>query len=803
MDSLYGGHQGNSFVLKAAFKSYADMVRAFKQGPDYKDVWYNEYCLLDTPNKNDKDNGKIYQRGLNYQDQKTGGAIYLGQIVGPSSGTPYMALDTLDYAKAESTRPLDEYEYRRFPVGKDDQDKFITSDGSDGKPLAYFDFENNHSLLPGKYQENGETKYRDSIKYTWVNIRKDNADADSWFYVGMQYVYPVTDFVTEQVSPYDPQGNISQNAATATRTDDESHPYYAEWTLGIPKGIKGDALRNLRVIVPTNADKGKIYQYSALQVNDKTGEVTLGEAGYPDLDNDIRDRRQIVVFDYLRFDKKQNPEPIYIYLGDWNVIESINVNDEGTLTINYTNSQIKGDNGEHLPAEFKHKIKWIKSASLTTGAGKNGGTFTIEYNNKTEPYVAHLTWLKDIKIDRKTGDVTYTYCGTGVDGVDSNSGQIKEEKVFKWVDTDPTKTYLNPDNGHFQMTYIGDPLNPLVRDLTWVKDIKFDESNGDIKLYHTTDKNNPLAKPDSEGQYCVLSDAKLKILVKAEASKDGIITFTFNTGDKIDLKSNEPGIDAPFKIKTVEDLVLNNDSLVGDQHLKIKYNTESKYQNASKKPINYLERTTVRPSDYHLFMLFSDPTHRVNAEDLNEDGMDKNNIHWISNKEVAQFAPADAIYNGDGENKTAVEGLYWRDYGTIKDQHGILVGLNVTYEQAQADGGILPYLTKNYPFGLTGADNALNGPATKGKIVTYDPKPSSAEGLHDKEFYAFDYNAYQWFYLGKISDTGSRDVALFNRTDVNAEKLKTLNTKGILFTKSVVEVSDADIPSFWAKDHQW
>ena len=70
MDSLYGGHQGNSFVLRSAFQSYADMVTAFKQGPAYTGVWYNEYCILDTPNKNDKDNGKIYQRGLNYQDAK-------------------------------------------------------------------------------------------------------------------------------------------------------------------------------------------------------------------------------------------------------------------------------------------------------------------------------------------------------------------------------------------------------------------------------------------------------------------------------------------------------------------------------------------------------------------------------------------------------------------------------------------------------------------------------------------------------------------------------------------------------------
>ena len=68
MDSLYGGHQGISFVLKASYQSVAQMISAFKNGANYKSVWYGEYCLIDTPNKNDADNGKIYRRGLDYQN---------------------------------------------------------------------------------------------------------------------------------------------------------------------------------------------------------------------------------------------------------------------------------------------------------------------------------------------------------------------------------------------------------------------------------------------------------------------------------------------------------------------------------------------------------------------------------------------------------------------------------------------------------------------------------------------------------------------------------------------------------------
>ena len=188
------------------------MVTAFKRGSNYTDVWYGEHCLIDTPNKNDKDNGKIYKRGLDYQNS-VGGAIYVGQIVGPSSGTPYFQLNTIKEVTDKSEIKLEDYEYRRFPTGyqMDDEGHVIgyeTSDGSDGKPIAVFPFSKAHdtSIVPGKYVEDGATKYNDEIRWTWVNVRKDNADADSWFYVGFEIPYPVIDLslihISEPTRPY-------------------------------------------------------------------------------------------------------------------------------------------------------------------------------------------------------------------------------------------------------------------------------------------------------------------------------------------------------------------------------------------------------------------------------------------------------------------------------------------------------------------------------------------------------------------------------------------------------------------------
>lgn len=51
MDSIYGGRPGSPFVIKARFRSVKEMQKAFQKGPEYKAVWYGEYCIIDTDNK--------------------------------------------------------------------------------------------------------------------------------------------------------------------------------------------------------------------------------------------------------------------------------------------------------------------------------------------------------------------------------------------------------------------------------------------------------------------------------------------------------------------------------------------------------------------------------------------------------------------------------------------------------------------------------------------------------------------------------------------------------------------------------
>lgn len=77
MDSFYAGLPGTPFILKQRFTSTDAMKKAFDMQEEYTDVFYGEYCIIDTINKSHPDNGKIFRRG--YSDPE-----YIGQVVGPS-----------------------------------------------------------------------------------------------------------------------------------------------------------------------------------------------------------------------------------------------------------------------------------------------------------------------------------------------------------------------------------------------------------------------------------------------------------------------------------------------------------------------------------------------------------------------------------------------------------------------------------------------------------------------------------------------------------------------------------------------
>ena len=740
MDSFYGGKAGISFVLKGRFDSIDDMVQAFKRGDSYRDVWYNEFCLIDTPNKNDVDNGKLYQRGLDYTNDM-GGAVYKGQIVGPMSGTPFMQMNTIQEVKNQSTKAIPEDWERVYPTGYDtDGEGHVTGykttldAGEKNKPIATFPFSKAHdtSLVPGK---NEDGTFVDEITWTWCNIRTPDGNKSSWYYVGFTIPYMVVEYDTHVVSQYNASGNYQADTTTVERTDDKTHPFFTSWDFGIPKGIKGDAIRNLRVITPTSGDT--IYSSSAITINPTSGLVSLGEPGYSGQSEDIAAGRKILVFDMYYYDNQINPDPVMVYVGDFNKIDSITLADDGTLTVDFSHD----DN-----TVFSRKIKWITSTTLSPDTG----VFTVNYNNGDPAFTTTLDWIKKIELD-DDGTIHYWHTKDNRDESYNN--------VIKWV----TDVELNPTTGLFTMNF--NYGSPLTRQLDWVDDIYIDEDTGEITLHHV----NAAIGEDGE----VTLPAHLKLITSANVSTNGVVTMHTNTGEDIVL--NKTGTEDPFQIKIIENVLLNT-ALADDKRIQVKYNTE-RTNTYIGDPINYVYDMVVRDSDFHLLVLFNDPTHRATAGDLDASGKDSEGVQWV-----------EGVTGSDG-NATGT-GIYWRDYGTIKDQSGVLIGFNLTQADIGDDNDILNYLNEHYPNGLTEG-------ATKQKIVTFSPTADDS-----KDFYAFDYNSYTWYYLGTISDTGSRDVMLRTQGQISDTDLRNLNTNGLLF--KIIQTSglktDA-IPEFWGRDY--
>lgn len=779
-DSFYGGKMGISFVIKMTFPSVQAMKEAFSNGADYTDVWYGEYCLIDTPNKNHKDNGKIFKRGLNYQDAAADyGAIYVGQIVGPSSGTPYFQLNNLANTQTKAAIAADgETVHKRYPTGKDENGNYIIAENKNPSesPLGIFDFStNNMELVPGKKDDGS---FNDTIRYTWVNIREDNADADSWFYVGFEIPYMVTDYAAHTVSPYGADGRRLSEPATAARIDDKTHPFYEKWDLGLPRGIKGDSLRNLRV---KRADlvTEMVYTPEALKVNNTTGEVTTTGAtpGWPDMATHKSKKWDVLLFDFYVFDQNINPTPITLYLGLMNTIRNIKVADDGTLTIEYS---AKDD------TVFTKKIKWITGVTLDTqewsSSHTTSGDFVVNFNTG-DKYSTHLIWVKSIQIE-DNGTVVYSHVG---------QDKTYQDRHIRWIEN----VDLSQETGIFDVVFNTDRATAGVKDkasfqLDWIDDVLVNESNGEIAIHHTQKSKNTTDTNAANAREVLA--AKLKLITDARITDNGVLNFITNTGETIALK-NASG-DA-FQLKLVKNIDFKDTTLMDDHHIYAYYNTDTPTTDSkiTTRPLNWIEKIVVDDggtgrTDYnwHMYILFADPAHRGTAS-----GKDASGRTWVSNTEMRS---KDTTWTDYGINN---DRIFWLDIGSIKDQSGVIVGTNVDADMIAAynwpasmpagmNKDILGYLALKYP---TGYEN--------GKIVTYSPNDTA-----DKEFYAYDYTNNKWYYLGQIATTGLRDALFAPGTEFFGDPtsfLTQVNSEGVIVLDEAMVTSGDNIPDYWSASY--
>lgn len=581
MYSFYGGRPGNPFVIVTTFRSVEDMVNEFKKGPEYTAVHYDEHVMINTVNKNDPDNGKIYRRGYDFNDETTGGAEYIGTIVGPSGRAPMLELTDLQTA-----------------ISKSSTEKDFEEESSE-KRIAEGTYNiANGSLVPGKYvvqetdmqgnpkqDDQGNpiyiSKYNDEIKWASCSIRNENNE-DCTAYIGFKIPYPVFEISSESVEPYD--------TAEIELDDNNDHPFYKKWKLKIPKGIKGDSVTKL----------------SVKNANELNGEYTNKQ-------EDINKGYQILTYQTCNYDSK-NPVQTEHYLSDYNVIKNV-TNENGKVTIFYTHAE---------PTEINFKS--INDITLDPNTGK----FELTYNDSSNPLIKTLQWIKDITINEETGEIKASYTNkenpvkignlTWIDDIKIENGILKyrykgeteyreseesQTNPIKWINNIqvikegdeagtirffyndnsiassqsikwPTRIYAN--GNQIMVDYI-DGSNAQLGILRGVNSMNFDPETGELKITYSNSEEislgriSMLAPPESE-PIKLNSEGTLTVQYAGEASEREIGKLQWPTNIRLDENTAKLYIDWNDN-KTITDIGTINYILEmginNEGHLLVKY----------------------------------------------------------------------------------------------------------------------------------------------------------------------------------------------------------------------------------------
>lgn len=518
MYSFYGGRQGASFIIVRTYSTVAEMANYFKQGPNYTTVHYDEHVLINTENKNNPENGRIYRRGYDFTNE-LGGAIYVGTIVGPAGRAPMLELTTM--ADVDSKQAAEGFDIRKG------SGSYSPVDGN---------------IIPGK---TADGTFNDEIQWNYCSIRNEN-DEDSTAYIGFKIPYTVVEFTANTVSPYYNRSNQTDdfvNQNLSNRTDDASHPFYESWNFSIPKGIKGDTLKNFRVM---------------------TADDSI--SAYDGQDDDVTNSRKVLVYDYYHYDAQEEGEPVTIYLGDYNMIDGITIEEDGTFTVDYAHD----DN-----LVYTKLFKWIKSVTLDG----NTGHVTILYNHDTDAsgtatkYETDLRWVNNLTIGTN-GQVTLKYT-TGED--------VQVDQKIKWINSIEMAA-----NGTVTVNYNnGDPATVFDKEIQWIDNITLTDA-GLLTIVYNNETPN--------------FTKQLTWPTGMTIANDGTITITYNNG--------EPTVYSKY-VKVIQSISVNandNMSTPGNQKVHVVYNTGDSEDVGQ--PLNYIMKVAVNSADNHLLILYSDLTKR-------------------------------------------------------------------------------------------------------------------------------------------------------------------------------------------------
>ena len=522
LESFYGGKQGISPVIRNSFQyidrndpAYQAAVAAIdnnteldteekkdnakakleKQTMDlmflnssYEDVWYNELCIIDTKNKANPNNGKLFRRTLKGlgDSGENRCAEYIGQIVGPPGTNPFMFftdIDTVNEKAHGNYSTTDNDTVINWPTNATSTSSIKPSE--DENPFVFDSSVISSMMVPGRVkatESEEEDTYNDSIKYTWFNIVDNTTEntTQSMVYLGFQIPYPSLDFSATDVDWNKPL-ELKKVAGEGVENVDK-HPFYHSWHVNIPRGIRGNAAGNIRLAqfkdfknLCSVPDENKPFLYDFKEgvkenfkqnkkdsnqneetsnqneensnqneeVPNQIGGFIVDEVTPPALDGLDYEKLQDVylwVYDYTFYnknDKGESSKDTYtFYLGRYNKeIKNITFNDDGTVIFAYSDA---------TEDRYEQKIQWIKNIEIDSD-----GEITFTYNTKDEneqnnTYVHQLPFPDKILVSND-GKINVSFKdNTSLPLKIQNEGEEETSFEFNYVNSlsidDDTKT---------------------------------------------------------------------------------------------------------------------------------------------------------------------------------------------------------------------------------------------------------------------------------------------------------------------------------------------------------------------------
>ena len=447
-NSFYGGRRGASFVIVKSYLDIRSMTKDFEQGSSFNEVHFDEYVIINNPNKNHPDNGKLFRRGMDFNSDRTisgyitkdrngnevfptkieyevettpypytfelntnipaKGAEFVGTIIGPEGKAPHLTLagyDSVagDFSNSNENGMQTRVRYGSFGPTQTTHNETDSQHPGETQVVPNLSFPS--ALVPGREvvldQVGAEVEhFNDNIEWISASLR-DELNRDTIVHIGLKIPYKVTDVIAHAISPYAGQNHAYSGEPTVDYLGSRAaHPFYDKWDLGIPKGVKGDSLRDMRITTigeftesQNNSTQRKLYKLvpngTDSSLYDIAEWVPATELASIDSNIDIT-LLQIVVCSAIVYDNYEQGQKKDFFLGYFTQLSNVQFED-GVLTLIFTSLDKNNNN------KVQFSLNYVNDVEL-----KQNGEVVFKYANASQKTSqSKIKWIKNIELVSK------------------------------------------------------------------------------------------------------------------------------------------------------------------------------------------------------------------------------------------------------------------------------------------------------------------------------------------------------------------------------------------------------------------